>query len=132
MGAFIYANGAPDEISIGYNGFGVIRQQLARSFSEELGQIYEKPYKDMFFKGFSDEDLDRWNHICPEGLDLFLCVNDTDGKLSWPQCKKVILDLDKYPMNWPDDWRMDWLEKYERIKELIRWCAKTRHTLYIG
>mgnify|MGYP007025305689 CR=1 FL=1 len=27
--------------------------------------------------------------------------------------------------------RTDWLEKYERIKELIRWCAKTRHTLYI-
>lgn len=132
MGALFYANGLPDQISIGYIGFGMVRCQLARSFSEELGYIYEKPYKDMFFKGFSEEELERWNQICPEGLDLFLWVHDTDGKLSGSQCKKIISDLDKYPMKWPDDWRTDWLEKYERIKELIRWCAKTRHTLYIG
>lgn len=132
MGALIYANGAPDKISIGYIGFGMIRQQLARSFSKELGKIYEKPYNDPFFKEFSKEDVERWNCICPEGLDLFLWVSDTNGKLSGAKCKKVISDLDKYPIKWPHDWRTDWLEKYERIKELIRWCAKTRHTLYIG
>lgn len=85
----------------------------------------------MSFKEFSEKEVEWWNRICPEGLDLFLWVHDTGGKLSASQCKKVISDLDKYPMKWPDDWRTDWLEKYERIKELIRWCAKTRHTLYI-
>ena len=131
MGVYLHANGAPDEISIGYIGFGMVRCQLANSFSKELGQMYEKPYKDMSFKEFSEKEVEWWNRICPEGLDLFLWVHDTGGKLSASQCKKVISDLDKYTMKWPDDWRTDWLEKYERIKELIRWCAKTRHTLYI-
>lgn len=131
MGCLLFAHGAPDEVSIGYIGFGIVRCQLANSFSRELGQLYEKPYNDFSFKGFSEEELERWNQICPEGLDLFLWVSSSNGKLSATQCKKVIFDLDKYPMKWPGDWRTDWLEKYERIKELIRWCAKTRHTLYI-
>lgn len=132
MGALIYAHNGPDQISIGYIVFGIFRQQLARSFSEELGKIYEKPYMDMHFKCFSDEDIEKWDCICPEGLDLFLNVSDCNGKLSFSQCRKVISDLDQYPMCWPADWRTDWLGKYERIKELVRWCAKTRHTLYIG
>ena len=47
MGVYLHANGAPDEISIGYIGFGMVRCQLANSFSKELGQMYEKPYKDI-------------------------------------------------------------------------------------
>lgn len=131
MGATFFARGAPDQVSIGYIAFGIVRCQLSNSFSRELGQLYKKPYNNFCFKGFSEEELGRWNQICPEGLDLFLWVPDSNGKLSAVQCKKVISDLDKYPMKWPDDWRKDWLEKYERIKELIQWCAKTRHTLYI-
>lgn len=132
MGCLFYANNGPYEVSIGYIGFGMIRCQLARSFSEKFGEIYEKPYKYMFFEGFTEEDIEILNHICPKGLDLFLWFSDAGGKISSSECKDIICDLDKYPMKWPDDWRTDWLEKYKKIKELIRWCAKTRHTLYIS
>lgn len=133
MGLDLYANGAPFYIEIGYIGFAVIRQQIAHTYNREFGKLYEKQYKDPFFKGYTDEEIKRWNEICNDNLDLFLNHSDCDGRLSAKECRAIIEELDKLPpLEWPNEWRTDWLDKYEKIKELLRWCAQKRHTLYFG
>jgi hypothetical protein len=52
MGLTATAKGLTDETGFdcGYITFGVYRQKVAYAYNEEIGRLYEKPYKDFFFK----------------------------------------------------------------------------------
>lgn len=131
MSVSFYANGAPNDVTVGYCGLATIRRQVAKCYSAELSQIYEKVYEP-HFNGYSKDDLEQLHQICPEGLDLFLFFSDSGDCLTASQCKKVVRSLDGCLMRWPQDFRDDWKVKYEDLRELMRWCADTRHSLYIS
>lgn len=130
MGLCLSAKGYKQDLNIGYIGFGWIRQCIATSYNEEFGRLYEKPYKDFRFKGYTQEEIDRWNEICDDDLDILLNHSDCDGKLTYQECGKIIKALDKIDFKYSDDWREDYKEKYYILKDMIRYCAKSRRTLW--
>lgn len=132
MGLDLRADGYPKEgLHIGYIGFGVIRRQIAKSYNERLGEIYEKPYKNWDFS-YSQEEIEEYNSLCDDDLDILLNHSDCEGRMKYHECRKVIRALDRIEFKYPDDWRQDWKEKYYILKDMIRYCAKNRKRLYFG
>jgi len=130
MGLDLRANDYPNEpLHIGYIGFGIVRKQIAKSYNEELGKLYEKTYS-MFDNQLTEEEGSRYNEICDDDLDILLNHSDCDGKLTTQECKKIIKSLNKFEFQYPDEWRQDYKEKYYVLKDMIDWCAKNRRTLY--
>lgn len=131
MGLDLRAKGYEgEEFSIGYIGFGWIRRCIANSYNEEFGKLYEKPYINFGFREYTQAEVDRWNEICDDDLDILLNHSDCDGKLTWQECKKIIKALNKIDFKYPDEWRQDYKEKYYILKDMIRYCAENRRTLY--
>lgn len=131
MGLDLKAKGYEGEsFRVGYIGFGWIRRCIANSYNEEFGKLYERPYVEYPFKGYAQAEVDRWNEICDDDLDILLNHSDCDGKLTWQECKKIIKALDKIDFKYPDEWRQDYKEKYYVLKEMIRYCAENRRTLH--
>ena len=130
MGLDLRANGYPkEELHIGYMGFGVIRQQIARSYNEELGMLYDKTYTYLHYQYTEDEEK-RWNEICNDDLDLLIWHSDYEGKLTYQECNKIFKVLNKLDFKYPKEWRQDYKEKYYILKDMISWCGKNRITLY--
>lgn len=131
MGLDLRANGYPKEaLHIGYIGFGTVRKQIAKSYNEELGELYEKQYKGFCDYVYTDEEVNRYNEICDDDLDILLNHSDCEGKLTYQECKKIINALNKFEFKYPDEWRQDYKEKYYVLKNMIEWGANNRRTLY--
>jgi hypothetical protein len=118
-----------EELSIGYIGFGILRRVIASSYNKEFGELYDVTYQ-LFGNQLTLDQLNRWNEICDDDLDILLNHSDCDGILKYHECRKVIRALDRIAFNYPDDWRQDWKEKYFILKDMIRYCAKNRKRLY--
>lgn len=119
-----------EPLHIGYIGFGVIGKCIASSYNEEFGKLYAIQYDNYPFKGYAEEQIDRWNEICDDDLDILLNHSDCDGKLTYQECRKIINALDKIDFKYSDEWRQDYKEKYYVLKDMIRYCAKNRKTLW--
>lgn len=130
MGLDLRADGyQKEELHIGYIGFGIVRRQIAKSYSEEFGDLYSVTYS-LYGNQLTNDQVKRWNEICDDDLDLLLNHSDCDGHLKYHECKKIIKALDRIDFKYPDDWRQDYKEKYYVLKDMIRHCAKNRKRLY--
>jgi hypothetical protein len=130
MGLDLRASGYPsEELHIGYIGFGILRCQIAKSYNQELGEIYEKPYKGFGYT-YSESEIDRYNQLCDDDLDLLLNHSDCEGKLTYSECRKISIALNKFEFKYPDEWRQDYKRKFYVLKDMIDWCSKNRKTLW--
>lgn len=130
MGLDLRADGYEKEpLHIGYIGFGVIRQQIAKSYNKRIGELYEK-FSQIFGGSLTPEEIEEYNLICDDDLDILLNHSDCDGVLKYHECRKVIRALDRLDFKYPDEWRQDYKEKYYILKDMIRYCAKNQKRLY--
>lgn len=133
MGLSVYAKGMEDTYDCGYLTFGNFRIQLAKTYNEELGELYEKWIKE----SLSDEELKRINEIIPHGLAIFLTHSDCDGKLTPKECRLIYEDI--------KDLKMDMIghnygfnpkepiptyNMLERWKGMFQHCYKHRVNMY--
>lgn len=69
----------------GYIRFNVYRKEVANAYNERLGELYEKTFKE----DLQPEEIEEWNTLCNDDLDIFLWHSDCDGKLTPKECKKI-------------------------------------------
>lgn len=132
MGLVLKARGyAKEAVHIGYAGFGFIRCCIATSYNEELGKLYEKPYK-CFGYQYTQAEIDRYNEVCNDDLDILLNHSDYDGTLSSADCKKIFAVLHGLDFKYPSNVRQDQNDTYYLLKDMIEYCAKTGHALHFS
>lgn len=130
MGLFLVATGYEKSVSIGYIGFGSYRQNLAKSYNSEFGEIYEKWYKSGIFLNdkLTEFECNRWNEICDDDLDILLTHSDCDGTMSVSECRKVYKALKKIDFK-PDvnsEWKERLLRYHESVLDILLHCIKNR------
>lgn len=101
----------------GYVKFGIYKLKVVKAFNKTLGEIYEKPYLNPRYV-FTDEDIEIWNHLCDDDLDIFLWHSDCDGKLTPKECRKIYSKLKKIEVEnlpYSDKWTMNelWLNMFK-------------------
>lgn len=80
------------EVIIGYLGFGFIRRAVAHSFSEKIGDLYDKLY--IGYK-YTDEDNKYLDENIPKYLYEFLYHSDCDGYFDIESVKGIYKELEK-------------------------------------
>ena len=103
-----------EDFCMSYIGFGILRQHIARSYNEEIGKMYEKIYRFPHTE-LSEAEVNRWNEICDDDLDILLNHSDCDGILKYHECRKIIRALDRIDFKIPDDADKRYFEKYYNI-----------------
>ena len=101
----------------GYIRFGNYRMEVVKAFNKTLGKIYEKPYLTPNYE-FTDDEIEQWNYLCNDDLDIFLWHSDCDGKLTPEECKKIYNELKKLKIKdlpYSDKWTMQelWLNMFK-------------------
>lgn len=120
-----------DTYHCGYFTFGRYRCEVARAYNEKLGEIYEKPYKNIFYK-YTKEDDKIWDELCNDDLDLFLWHSDCDGKLTWKECRaiyKVMKDL-KVEMTGHNYKTINFYDMHQQWLNMLMFCWKHRVTMW--
>ena len=74
-----------DTYHAGYMRFNLYRKKVASAYNERLGELYEKTFKE----DLQPEEIEEWNTLCNDDLDIFLWHSDCDGKLTPKECKKI-------------------------------------------
>lgn len=69
----------------GYIRFNVYRKEVANAYNRRLGELYKKT----FIRDLQQEEIEEWNILCNDDLDIFLWHSDCDGKLTPKECKKI-------------------------------------------
>lgn len=108
-----------------YRSFLSYRKEIASSYNERLGELYEKFIYNAIsiFKNeeLSDKEIKEWNSICNDDLDIFLLHSDCDGKFTPQECKKIYKVLEK--INVKNDLHQLWLN-------MFKYCYKKRVNMY--
>ena len=99
MGISIIANDNPEiDCSMGYIRFGNIREDIAKAYNKELGDIYSDSFKFLHDKQKFEETNRRFTELFNKSdertqtLMKFLSEPDTDGTAPAEACK-IILEL---------------------------------------
>lgn len=114
----------------GYMTFKVYRLEVAKAYNDEIGELYESmmrfPYR------LTEEEINRWNEICNDDLDLFLLHSDCDGKLTWKECRaiyKAMKDL-KFDMQGHNYGAMNVYDMHTQWLNMFKFCWKHRVTMW--
>lgn len=87
------------EVSLGYIGFGIVRQEVAKAYDLKIGEIYKKSY----IYDLTNEEVDYFNKNVPKYLDKFLCHSDCDGYISKEDVKGIYEELIKLKPTFNND-----------------------------
>lgn len=106
-----------------YNGSYVYywkyRHEVAIAYNKRLGEIF----KQSLYRQLTKEEIEEWNKICNDDLDLFLWHSDCDGKFTPKECKKiynVLKDLDL----------KDFTEIHNLWLNMFKYCYKHRVNMW--
>ena len=69
----------------GYSRFNNYRWKLAEAYNKRLGELYKKS----ILGDISGKEVEEWNNLCNDDLDIFLWHSDCDGKITPKECKKI-------------------------------------------
>lgn len=108
----------------GYIRFNVYRKEVANAYNKRLGELYEKTFR----KDLQPEEIEEWNLLCNDDLDIFLWHSDCDGKLTPEECKKIYNELNKLKikdLSYSGKWTMQelWLN-------MLQFCYKHRVNMW--
>lgn len=106
----------------GYIKFGNYRREVAKAFNKTLGEIYEKPNE--LTKG----EIEQWNYLCNDDLDIFLWHSDCDGKLTPHECKKIYNELKK--LNVKDLYYSNKYTMHQLWLNMLQFCYKHRVNMW--
>lgn len=105
------------EVYIGYIGFGLIRQSIVKSYSESLGQIYEKMYSLRNDITINDDEYKIFETNLPEYLLEFLYHSDCEGHFDIKSVKGIYKELIKLKPSFKSE---NLKQKYVEILDLFK------------
>lgn len=95
------------------------RMEVAKIYNKRLGEMF----KETLYRQLTKEEIEEWNSICNDDLDLFLLHSDCDGKFSPIESKKIYNILKELD-----------LKEFEEIHKLwvnmFKYCYKHRVDMY--
>lgn len=126
MGLDLKATGYKGTFHYPYSCYYRVRCEIVR-------QVYGEEMLDIFMAGTSGENLTdlafvTWNSQCNDDLDLLILHSDVDGKLTWPECRRVYDRLKDVTIT--EDRFKNILDAYNDLLAILRYCKDTRHTLW--
>ena len=130
MGLDVYAKGIAytDCYHCGYITFNIYREKVAKAYNERLGELYKKDTKECLTK----EEIEEWNKLCNDDLDIFLWHSDCEGKFTPQECRKIynaMKDL-KVEMQGHNYGTMKQYNMHEMWLNAFKHCYKKRVNLY--
>ena len=103
-------------VEMGYLTFGVIRQEIAKSYNKKVGELYLKLYNPLF-KGYSKEENKFFDDNLPKYLDIFLFHSDCGGYFSKTSVKNIYKELVKLNPKFKNE---NIKNKYSEILEIFK------------
>lgn len=127
MGLDLFAKGIKN-IGIGYSRFNFYREQIARIINNEMGDIYSNQTLAVICdKPISQTELNRWNELSNDELNLFFYHSDCEGKFTPKECRIVYNILKDLSVENCEEWVKDFHKKW---LEVLLHCYKRRVNLY--
>lgn len=105
------------EVHIGYIGFGFIRQAVVKSYSESLGQLYEKMYSLRDDITINDDEYKVFETNLPEYLLEFLYHSDCEGYFESESVKGIYKELKKLNPSFENE---NLKKKYDELLDLFK------------
>lgn len=130
MGLDVSVKGLSDEETYhcGYITFNIYRKKVASAYNERIGELYEKTFNE----NLTAEEINEWNQLCSDDLDIFLWHSDCEGKFTPKECKKiydVMKDL-KVDMQGHNYIEMNKYNMHELWLNMFKHCYKRRVNMY--
>lgn len=112
----------------GYIKFNVYRKEVANAYNERLGKLYEKTFKE----DLQPEEIEEWNTLCNDDLDIFLWHSDCDGKLTPKECKKIydVMKVLKVEMQGHNYIEMNCYDMHQLWLNMLKHCYKHRVNMF--
>lgn len=133
MGLDVYAKGLSEEesYSCGYIKFGIYRQKVAEAYNKTIGELYKKYYRS---EELSNEEIEQWNKLCNDDLDIFLFHSDCDGKFTPKECKKIYNAMKNLKINMigHNYGIVNQYNMHEHWLKIFEHCYKRKVNLYFG
>lgn len=118
-----------DEYHCGYITFNNYRKKVARSFSNELGDLYELLFMHSITPMTKDQ-LDRLNELAnqDEGIACFLSHSDCDGSFNIKECRMIHKSLSKLEVNMQGHnyGTMNYYDMHQQFIKMFERCYKNR------
>ena len=130
MGLGIYIKGLDykDSFHSSYSGFTFYRQKIANAYNPRLGELYDiARIKFLNNEDLSVEEIEEWNKICNDDLDIFLWHSDCDGKLTVKECRKVYKILKEYDYNL---FPFPFNDLHKKFLSNLKFCIDNRRNMY--
>lgn len=88
MGLCATAKGLTEETGFdcGYITYGLFLRNLARTYNEEIGEMFRSMCSG---NQLTEQQAERWDEICNDDLDLLLFHSDCDGKFTPQECRRI-------------------------------------------
>ncbi|MBQ3408930.1 MAG: hypothetical protein IJH12_06995 [Clostridia bacterium] len=103
-----------------YSSFGAYRICVAIAFNQRIGELYKKSS----YTELNTEEIDEWNCLCNEDLDLFLWHSDCDGEIKSKQCKKIYNVLKDIHV------QKEYKDIHQLWIKMFKYCYKQKKTMY--
>lgn len=112
----------------GYITFGQYRKRIADTYNKRLGELYGKTYRDELTK----EEMEEWNKISNDDLDIFLWHSDCDGKFTPKECKKIydVLKNLKIKMQRHNYVETNFYDMHQLWLNMFKHCYQKRVNMY--
>lgn len=133
MGLILEAKGFDEEIyHSGYMGFTWFRIELAKSYNQKFGVLYEKWVNSVFTHKFSDEDFKKMDNLSNKDLNLLLFHSDCDGKLTPLECKKIFNVTKTLKCDYPQSLygNLTGKKQLDMLNKVLYHCWKRRVNLW--
>ena len=114
----------------GYIYYGNFIIELVRvAYGEDLAKAFKE--EAFHHRKFTNEEIEKWNAVCNDDLDLLIFHSDCDGKFTWQECGRIYKamkdlksDMIGYNYGVTEPYNM-----FEHWKEMFRLCWKHRNTM---
>lgn len=109
-------------------GFTNYRRLIAKTYNNRLGELYHIALlKSLRDEDLSTEEIEEWNKLCNEDLDIFLWHSDCDGKLTVKECRKVYKILKEYESNL---FPFPYNQLHDKFLSNLKFCIDNRRNMY--
>lgn len=85
-----------------------------------------------YAKGLTKEEIEEWNKLCNNDLDIFLFHSDCEGKFTPQECRKIynVMKNLKVEMSGHNYIEMKQYNMHEHWLHIFKQCYKKRVNLY--
>lgn len=111
-------------------GFTFYRLEIAYLYNKRLGELYEIAWKKSFkCEDLSPKEIEEWNSLCNNDLDILLWHSDCDGILTVSECKKIYKILKQYES---DLFSLNYRKLHENFLSNLKFCIDNNRIMYFS